>query len=66
VTAARPDPDACERIFHAALSAGDARGVEAALLVLAPQDPERARRLYDALAVAVRVADAAAGRADDA
>lgn len=37
----------CERIFHAALAAGDARGVEAALTVLAVRDPHRAQLLYD-------------------
>jgi hypothetical protein len=37
----------CERIFHAALTAGDARGAEAALLLLAVRDPGRAQALLD-------------------
>ena len=43
------DPDTCERIVHAALAAGDIRSVEAALTVLAPQDPHRAQELIDAM-----------------
>ncbi len=42
------DPDVLEQIFHAALKAGDARGVEAALTVMAPLDPHRAERLFEA------------------
>lgn len=49
-------PDECETVFHAALKAGDARGVEAALLVMAPQDPHRAERLYDDLRAALAIA----------
>ena len=48
-------PDLCEQMFHAALAAGDARGVEAALLVMAPQDPHRAERLYNAVRVALAI-----------
>jgi len=43
-----PPADECERIFHAALSAGDTRGVEAALVLLAVQNPHRAQALLDA------------------
>jgi hypothetical protein len=46
----------CEQIFHAALKAGDARGVEAALLVMAPQDPERAQVLLDSVRVGLAIA----------
>ncbi|HZM84350.1 MAG TPA: hypothetical protein VFC19_52185 [Candidatus Limnocylindrales bacterium] len=54
-------PDDLERVFHAALAAGDARGVEAALTLLAPLDPRRAQRLFDdtkrALAIALLLRD---------
>lgn len=46
-----------ERVFHAALTDGDVRGVEAALRVLAVRDPERAQRLYDDLKFALRMAE---------
>lgn len=42
-----PSAEQCEEIFHAALSAGDGRGVEAALRLLAVQDPHRAQALLD-------------------
>lgn len=42
-----PTPEQCERIFHAALGAGDTRGVDAALRCLAVQDPHRAQELLD-------------------
>ncbi len=51
-----PSPDRCEEIFYAALEAGDAKGVEAALLVMTPQDPRRAARLLDNLTTALAVA----------
>ena len=44
-----PDAATCERIVHAALAGGDMRGVEAALLLMAPQDPRRAQELIDAM-----------------
>lgn len=52
----RFDADTCERIFYAALKEGDIKGVEAALRVMAPQDPQRAQRLLDSLrdALAIR------------
>ena len=49
------DPDVLERIFHAALTAGDAKGVDAALRLLAATDPRRARRLYDGLETALEI-----------
>jgi hypothetical protein len=45
--------DDLERVFHKALSEGDARGVEAALTLMAPKDPRRAQRLYDNLSTAL-------------
>lgn len=55
--------DELEQLFHAALEAGDTRGVEAALTVMATKDPHRAQRLFDetkrALAVASRINGAA-------
>jgi len=51
------DSDTCERIFHAALAAGDFKGVEAALTVMAPQDPHRAELLFNTLKVGLAMAD---------
>lgn len=48
--------DALECVFHKALSEGDARGVEAALTLMAPKDPRRAQRLYDEMKLALRLA----------
>jgi hypothetical protein len=48
--------DQCEEIFHAALSAGDARGAEAALTVMAVRDPHRAQELLDLTRVALHLA----------
>lgn len=45
-----------ETVFHAALQAGDVKGVEAALLVMTRVDPHRAGELFDDLKVAVRYA----------
>lgn len=59
----RFDVDTCERIFYAALKAGDAKGVEAALRVMAPQDPRRAQRLLDSLRDAVDIANFIKARA---
>jgi hypothetical protein len=53
-----PSPADLEVAFHAALTAGDAKGVEAALMLMAPQDPQRAQMLLDLLHVAVVVAQA--------
>jgi hypothetical protein len=50
--------DDCERIFHAALGEGDTRGVEAALHILAVQDPHRAQYLMDLTRAALVIADA--------
>jgi hypothetical protein len=50
-----PNPGDCELIFHAALRAGDAKGVEAALIALAVQDPRRAQDLYDLLKIALHL-----------
>lgn len=49
--------DDLEQIFHAAVKAGDARAVEAALTVLCGLDPQRAVRLHDDLKFALRVAE---------
>lgn len=48
--------DQLEEVFHAALAAGDAKGVEAALLVMTTVDPYRAGYLYETLEVALAVA----------
>lgn len=56
----RPDlPSAadCEAIFHAAGAERDWRGVQAALLGLTVQDPQRAQLLYDTLKVGVALAN---------
>lgn len=50
------DVETCERIFYAALKAGDARGVEAALMVMAPQDPDRAQVLLDSVRLGLAIA----------
>lgn len=49
-------PADCELIFRAALKAGDAKGVEAALRVMALQDPHRAQELLGLLHVALVLA----------
>lgn len=51
------DATTCERLFHAALAAGDIRGVEAAVTVMTPQDPHRAGELLDMLRMAAALAD---------
>lgn len=51
------DADTCEQIFHAALAAGDIKGVEAALTVMAPQDPHRAQGLLDMLHVGLALTE---------
>lgn len=55
-TSPLPTPDECEQIFHAALTAGDARGVEAALTLMTPQDPHRAQLLLDTVRFALEIA----------
>jgi hypothetical protein len=50
--------DTLEEIFHAALGKGDAKGVEAALTLMAIKDPHRAQRLLDGLREAVEVRQA--------
>ncbi len=58
-----PTAEQCEETFHAALRERDIRGVEAALLVLAVQDPHRAQDLFETTKVALELIDAAdAGR----
>lgn len=47
--------DEVEAMFHAALKAGDVKGVEAALTVLVRVDPDRAVALWDDLTLAVNV-----------
>jgi hypothetical protein len=59
VSAPEFTPDDCVKIFHAALQTGDARGVEAALTLLAVLDPHRAQNLLDTARVAVAIAQAA-------
>lgn len=49
-------PDVLVQMFHAALAAGDVRGVEAALKVLAVRDPHRAQELHDALELGLEIA----------
>jgi hypothetical protein len=58
-------PDLCEAAFHAALKAGDARGVEAALTVMAPQDADRAKRLLNSVRAALALAAVIRGGTDD-
>ncbi|MGV8847606.1 MAG: hypothetical protein ACOH1Y_09860 [Propionicimonas sp.] len=48
--------DQLEQIFHAALKAGDIKGVDAALLVMATIDPLHAQRLLKSLQVSVALA----------
>lgn len=57
MTAPTFDADTCEQIFHAALAARDFKGVEAALTVMAPQDPHRAELLFNTLKVGLALAD---------
>lgn len=51
-----PTSDQCEEIFHATLRAGDPKGVESALTLLAVQDPHRAQELLDLTRAALAVA----------
>jgi hypothetical protein len=51
-----PTVDQCRQAFHKALYAGDPDGVEAALIVMAEQDPDQARHLSACLHMAVRIA----------
>ena len=46
-------PDVCERIIHSALEAGDVKAVHAALILMAPQDPDRAQMLVDTLKLGI-------------
>lgn len=48
--------DRLEEIFHAALAAGDTKGVDAALRVMVTVDPRRASDLYDSLVLAIQLA----------
>lgn len=45
-----------EQIFHAALAAGDAESVTAALRVMTCIDPRRAQTLYDMTRLALAIA----------
>jgi hypothetical protein len=45
----------CEDLFNAALAEGDARGVEAALTLLAVRDPHRAQVLLNSVRLALAV-----------
>jgi hypothetical protein len=49
-------PARLEAVFHAALSAGDLRGVDAALHVLAVRAPDRAQHLIDVTRTALHLA----------
>lgn len=49
------DPDTLECIFHAALRAGDAEGVDASLRLLLACDAPRAIRLFDDLRTGLAV-----------
>jgi len=51
--------DEVEQMFHAALEAGDVKGVDAALRVMLRLDVDRACELYEDLKAAVRVAKGA-------
>lgn len=51
-----PTAQQAEEIFDAALHAGDARGVDAALRILAVRDPHRAQLLFDILEFACAIA----------
>jgi len=53
---ALPDADTLELVFHAALRAGDTKGIEAALRLLTIQDPARAEELFKLLRVALAIA----------
>lgn len=50
--------DQVEWMFHSALKAGDAQGVDAAIRVMLRIDARRAIDLYDDLAAALRIARA--------
>lgn len=53
MTAAIYTADELETLFHECLKRGDARGVEAAIALMALKDVRRAQRLYDALDIAL-------------
>lgn len=57
------DADTCERLFLAALDAGDFEGVEAALTVMTTQDPHRAELLFNTLRVGLAIANERQGAA---
>lgn len=52
------DPETLERIFLAAVGAGDPQGVESALTLMASCDPHRAQELLDSLRVGLSIAQA--------
>lgn len=54
-----------EEYFHAALKAGDIKGVEAALTVMCAVDPHRAIRLHKATKDALTIANFLNGRTTD-
>jgi len=53
-----PSVEVLEEVFHAALRAGDALGVDAALRLMAVQDARRAEELLDCVRLALHVAGA--------
>lgn len=53
--------DQVEQMFHAAVKAGDAEGVEAAITVLLRLDQPRAIRLWDDLQAVLRLVGATDG-----
>lgn len=50
-----PSPDVLEEIVHRALKDGDAKGVHAALLLMAGQDPHRAESILDTIKVGLHL-----------
>lgn len=56
-------PDQLEEIFHNALGSGDAKGVEAALMLLVTKDPRRAEKLFELTRTALTIVRA--GRGED-
>lgn len=53
--------DDCETIVHAALKAGDTKGVDAGLRLLTTKDPRRAQRLFDTIRLGLDIAKEGVG-----
>jgi hypothetical protein len=53
-----PPVAALEEVLKAALSSGDARGVTAALELIAVQDPDRASELHEAIQLGIAIGSA--------